>query len=362
MTDDNNFTLSGSNAISWYLSNENLKKCTHGEKCQILNWLSFSESEMIPLVYNWVLPMTGIDFDLKNIREVIKRSKEETHSVLKKLNDILLLKTFLVGERISLADICIFSTLLPLYQIVLDPKQRKQYVNVNRWFNTISQQSHVRNVIGKIKLCEVEPSYVDKNLSGKSKKESGEGKQKANKQNEEKIESGDAESGIPPQEPKEKDPFANFPKSHFDLDDFKRFYSNNSEDKSIPYLWEKIDLDNYSIWFSEYKYPEELKQIFMSCNLITGMYQRLEKMRKNSFASVCLFGENNDSSISGIWIWRGRDLIFSLSPDWQVDYESYSWEKLNPNDEKTKSLVKQYLSWTGCDAKGRKFSQGKIFK
>lgn len=37
------------------------------------------------------------------------------------------------------------------------------------------------------------------------------------------------------------------------MDDFKRFYSNNDEEKSVPYFWEKFDADNYSIWFGEYK-------------------------------------------------------------------------------------------------------------
>ena len=54
------------------------------------------------------------------------------------------------------------------------------------------------------------------------------------------------------------------------MEDFKRFYSNNDEDKSIPYFWEKFDKENYSIWFAEYKYPEELGQIFMSSNLVGG--------------------------------------------------------------------------------------------
>jgi elongation factor 1-gamma len=43
------------------------------------------------------------------------------------------------------------------------------------------------------------------------------------------------------------------------------------------------------------------------------MYQRLDKMRKNAFASMCVFGIDNDSSISGIWIWRGQDLAFEVS-------------------------------------------------
>lgn len=51
-----------------------------------------------------------------------------------------------------------------------------------------------------------------------------------------------------------------------------------------------------------------------------------------------------------------------MSPDWQVDYESYAWKKLNPDAQETKDLVKQYFSWTGKDKDGRDFNQGKIFK
>lgn len=62
--------------------------------------------------------------------------------------------------------------------------------------------------------------------------------------------------------------FVNY--STWNMDDFKRCYSNEDEAKSIPYFWEKFDPENYSIWFAEYKYPEELAKVFMSCNLITG--------------------------------------------------------------------------------------------
>lgn len=54
------------------------------------------------------------------------------------------------------------------------------------------------------------------------------------------------------------------------MDDFKRCYSNEDEAKSIPYFFEKFDKENYSIWFGEYKFKEELKKVYMSCNLITG--------------------------------------------------------------------------------------------
>lgn len=54
------------------------------------------------------------------------------------------------------------------------------------------------------------------------------------------------------------------------MDSFKRVYSNESEEKSIPYFFENFDAENYSIWFAEYKYNNELAKVFMSCNLITG--------------------------------------------------------------------------------------------
>ena len=90
----------------------------------------------------------------------------------------------------------------------------------------------------------------------------------------------------------------------------------------------------------DYLYPEELSKIFMTCNLVTGMFQRIEKLRKYAFASICIFGEDNANVISGIWVWRGQELVFPLVPDWNVDAPSYKFEKLDPNAESTKEMVK----------------------
>lgn len=67
----------------------------------------------------WVVPnLTGNVPN--NAKANIKTSKEDILSSLKKLNDILLAKTYLVGEKISLADIAIFTALMPLYEHVFD--------------------------------------------------------------------------------------------------------------------------------------------------------------------------------------------------------------------------------------------------
>merc|ERR1719225_2525616 len=165
-----------------------------------------------------------------------------------------------------------------------------------------------------------------------------------------------------PAEPKKTDPLDCLPKGSFDLEDWKRFYSNNDEDKSCEYFWSKFDPSCYSIWRGDYRYNSELTQIFMSCNLMGGMFQRLDKLNKNAFASACLFGENNNSSISSIWVFKGDKLAFDLNEDWQVDYTSYEWKKLDPALPETKNIVNQYWKWEGTDCEGRKFNQGKIFK
>jgi elongation factor 1-gamma len=143
---------------------------------------------------------------------------------------------------------------------------------------------------------------------------------------------------------KEKDPFAGFPKSNFVLDEFKRVYSNEDiKTKAIPFFWENFDQENFSIWLCEYRFPEDLGMTFQSENLITGMYQRLDKLNKNAFASVGLFGKTRNSQIQGIWIWRGSELAFKLSDNWQIDYESYEWSRLDASSPATRAVVDEFM-------------------
>nr|CAH7768199.1 unnamed protein product [Callosobruchus chinensis] len=382
--------LQDSNAIAYYVANDQLRGKTEYDRSRILQWIGFAEGEILPAACAWVFPVLGIIKIEPGTQEAFNRAKNDMKDALTLLNSHLLTHTFLVGERITLADIVVACNLLNPYKFVLDPSFRKVFVNVNRWFNTLIHQQEFKAVLGDVTLCskpaQVQSSpaqdatcnAVDKSMDnmdknskrkGKSKKKEEKkdkkqqpAKKETPKKEQEAEEEMDAADALLAEEPKSKDPFDAMPKGTFIMDDFKRFYSNEDEKKSVPYFWEKFDPENYSIWYGEYKYPEELSKVFMSCNLITGMYQRLDKMRKQAFASVCLFGEDNNSSISGIWVWRGHELAFKLSPDWQIDYESYDWKKLDPNNEETKKLVEQYFSWTGTDKQGRKFNQGKIFK
>merc|ERR1719361_2252750 len=92
-------------------------------------------------------------------------------------------------------------------------------------------------------------------------------------------------------ENKKAGPIDHLPMGSFDLEAWKRFYSNNDEQSSCDYFWREFDPSCYSIWRADYRFNSELNQVFMSCNLMGGMLQRLDKMTRHAFASCCLWGE-----------------------------------------------------------------------
>ncbi|XP_056626223.1 elongation factor 1-gamma [Triplophysa dalaica] len=381
---DDGFCLFESNAIAHYLSNDAIRGSTPQAAAQVLQWVSFADSEIIPPASAWVFPTLGI---MQFNKQATEQAKEELKRVLAVLNQHLNTRTFLVGERISLADITVACSLLWLYKQVLEPSFRQPYPNVTRWFVTCVNQPQFKAVLGEVKLCEKMAQFDAKKFAemqpkkdapAKEKKVSKEGgkSQQQPQQQEKKDKKKEDKKPAPAEEemdeceaalaaePKTKDPFAHLPKSSFVLDEFKRKYSNEDTlTVALPYFCDNFDREGFSIWYAEYRFPEELTMAFMSCNLITGMFQRLDKLRKNAFASVILFGTNNDSCISGIWVFRGQDLAFPLSDDWQIDYESYTWRKLAVDSEECKTMVKEYFAWEGeFKHVGKPFNQGKIFK
>uniref|UniRef100_A0AC34FIC7 Elongation factor 1-gamma n=1 Tax=Panagrolaimus sp. ES5 TaxID=591445 RepID=A0AC34FIC7_9BILA len=294
----------------------------------------------------------------------IEAARQELFAKLQEFNNTLQTRTFLVGERFSYADVSVALDLVPAFQNVLTEKEREQFVNVTRWFLTVVHQEAVKSIVGEVPLAEKVATFDDA-LYQKLSASAAPKKQQEKKKEEKKKPAAAAEEPEGGDEtPQEKfvDPLATVPAGSFNMDAWKRCYSNeDTATKAIPYFWENFDAEHNSIWYAEYKYPEDLTLTFMSCNLIAGMFQRLEKLRKYAFGSACLFGTDNNSTISAVWIWRGQELVFPLCPDWTIDYESYTWKKLDPKSEEDKKIVNEYWLWEG-DFGGKKFNQGKIFK
>jgi len=349
--------LTGGNAIAHYLATPQLQGETKEKQAEVLQWISFSEEFLVPSVVALTLRSLGCPVENQE-----KAANEEVRKALGVFNTVLGERKYIAGDQLSLADIIVFCDFFFGFTQVFDESVRKQNQHVTKWFENLAADAKVKSVVGQVTLFSKTGEKKEKKEKAEKPKKEEQPKEEKKKKAKEDEEELDATDEALAAEPAQKDPFAALPAGTFNVDEFKRVYSNeDTATVAIPYFWDKFDPENYSLWYGEYKYPQDLAQVFMSCNLITGMFQRLDKMRKQAFGSVCLFGTNNNSTISGVWLWRGQGLAFEMSPDWMVDYESYEWKKLDPKDVATKKLVNEYLLWEG-DFDGKKFNQGKIFK
>merc|ERR1712130_297817 len=419
-----------------------LGKCD-ATQALVLSYLLYARGDLRQAIDGWVTPtQTAVDGVHPGM---VAGARKDARHRLDVLDQVLTSRTFLVGERLSLADLAMATTLLPAFRNVLDEEWRSQHRNLVRWWNTVLHQrfevlggwldeygwilpnlpppnkASLASLVGGIEVATLEAQPMKAGAKPKEKKETKAEKEafpKAKKEVSPKpeknivTETNKAKSPQPkkeksqpkkektPQPKKEKTPLPekeksekpskeceskevkpktmevkpsieskkaggpmdHLPMGSFDLEAWKRFYSNNDEELSCDYFWREFDPSCYSIWRGDYRFNSELSQLFMSTNLIGGMMQRLDKMSRHAFASCCLWGEADKLGISGIWVFKGQQLAFELSEDWQVDYASYDWVKLDPTLPATRAIVNQYLRWEGVDQEGRKFCQGKIFK
>ena len=63
---------------------------------------------------------------------------------------------YLVGRRLTLADICVASTLLYPFKLVCDKQYLRPYTTVVEWFQHCVSRPEFRRVVGTVALCEKE--------------------------------------------------------------------------------------------------------------------------------------------------------------------------------------------------------------
>jgi len=350
--DSNGNCLSETNAIAGYVANEQLLGGASAiNQALVQQYISFADNEITPSACTWTFPTLG--FRQYNKQDT-EKSMNHIKSCLSLLNNLLDTRTFLVGERVTLADISVSCSLIVLYAQVLDPKFRQPYGNVNRWFTTCVNQPIFKKIIGDVTMCTKMATFNAAKYNDLHPKDN----KKATKDAKSPKPKKEEPQVVVPAAPKEKkDPFADVPKSTFVLDDWKKMYANNETDVSYPYLWENFDPNAYSIWFFKYKHPEELTKSFLACNMIGGFLQRVEGLRKHSHVIAGIY-ENNEPSlhydIQGCWLFKGTSLIFERSPDWNVDAPEFTFTKLDPINNKDDRLCFEYsFLFEGEWSKGR---------
>jgi elongation factor 1-gamma len=346
-----------SHAILRYVAQKgkkNLTGKTPYEAAIVDQWMEFASTQIEPPASTWLFPLWGI---IPNNPAATSKAKGDILRLLTVLNTHLAPHTFLVGERISLADITVAVNLFYLYTLVLEPGLRKKFTHTNRWFMTVLNQPEFKEFFPELNLCVKAAVPKEPEQKPETKAEPAKEKPKAQPKKEEKEDDGEDEET---KEPKAKSLLDSLPKSSMDLDEWKRTYSNNdTRPVALPWLWEHFDSEGYCWFFCEYKYNDELQKVFMTNNLIGGWFQRLDKLRKYGFGSVLIFGEEPKLSISGVWLFRGKEIPEEMKVC--DDSELYNWSKLDHTNADEKKKIEDYLAWDGFSS-GHFSGQGKIFK
>lgn len=349
--------IANSNAIARYVSklraDAGLCGSTIVESAQVDSWIDFCSMDIELPATIWYYPVIGYFPSANSVAK--EKAKKDLATALGTLNTHLAEKTYLVGEKITLADITIASALVYPFKFVADPKYRTAFPNVMRWFDTCVNQSAFTAVIGKVVLAQKElekatvPSGPDTNKKDnkkdKKEKKAMEPKpEKAPKPKEEKKPKKE-EDGAPPVK-KEEHIFKIMDKekpSPFVMDTWKKTYSNCSDyQTAMNTFFEMFDAEGWSIYRGDYKFNEENKVLFMTSNLIGGFIQRTDEIRKWLFGTCTIRGEEGGlMKITHYFLIRGQEIEPLIKCN--DDAEQYNWTKLaTPVSEADKKQLYDY--------------------
>ena len=355
------FKLFEASAIARYIAasapNSGLLGGDLKEAALVDQWVHLSESEVD--VY------TSLTFGL--LRGYVPYNKpihtvfaERQLRALKTLDAHLATRTFFVGERITLADITVAIHAQRAALVTFDAPLRAELKNLVRHFQTVINQPQFKGIIDHFDLVEKALQYTPPPKEKKETKPAAAPAPKAEKKP--KPAADDEEEDDVPKELKAKNPLDDLPKSTFNLEDWKRAYSNKDTrgpDGALEWFYQNFDKEGFSVWRFDFKYNEELTKTFMSANQITGFYNRLEASRKYLFGSAGVLGEDNNSVIAGVLILRGLDVqpVVEVAPD----YESYNYQRLDLDKPEDKAFFEAALAWD-LEIDGKKWVDGKNFK
>ena len=149
---------------------------TSCEHARVDQWLDFCEEKVDANVQE-ILSQLGPDakYNPRNYDMALKNVKE----VCNKLNTIMAPRTFIVGERCTMADISLAVSLAPMFSTVLGEAERKHLINITRWISTIMGLCPVKAVCGDLVLAAeaVAPKKPEKQKKPEKKAEKKEEKE-----------------------------------------------------------------------------------------------------------------------------------------------------------------------------------------
>jgi len=330
------------------------------DEAVIDSWVDFASNELELPATVWFYPALGY---MPFQKAAYDKAKNDLAAGLTTLNNVLLTKTYLVGDKVTLADIAVASALLYPMKLVCDKAFLKPFGNVVRWFTTCVNQPEFKKVVGTVAMCKKELTAAGQAAPAAPKKDGGKKKKGGDKK-------ADKEEAAPaPVVAKKVDhPYKIMDKtspSKFSMDAWKKTYSNAATyDEAMAKFWETFDMDGWSLWYQNYNFNDENKRVFMTSNAVGGFQQRTDEIRKWAFGVMDVLGtEDTSLEIKGIWLLRG-DTVDHLK-NANDDGNWYTWTKLAgpslaPTDE-----VKDQVQKFWCEEnelEGKPIQDSKVFK
>jgi len=330
-----------SNAILRYIARLDKSKGLYGadilEETLVDQWLDWTNGELVQNYFKAIGQHAGYPFP----KEEIKVADGKLRQLLKQLDDILKINTYIVGNKVTIADIAIASLLHAGFRFVFDEKYRKFIANVTRWYENLMTQEPFTKEFGRFYLCQKAIEIHDLPQPKKEEKKKEEPKKQASapkKEEPKKVEE--------PKE-KEKNPLDLLPPTNFNFFDFKTLFVNATDkNEACDFFFKNFDANGFSVWKIDYiKAEGEGKILFLTNNLMNGFMQRLEHFRKYAFGVHGVYGEEGNYDISGMWVWRGTTQPAEIK---ELDsYEFHKFAQMDVNKEEDRAMIRQY--WTGLN-------------
>ena len=344
--------LSESRAIENYLALKHRPELlgeNDYEKAQVRQWSDFAIFEIGYCAKEIVYPIFG----WKNYcKESADKANNRLKEFMRTLDAHLKDKDFVMGSRLTLADVTLFRELKYFFQLVFPKGLRdKLFPNATKWFQRMAETEEVKKVYGKILLCNqpLKPFIKEEKQEKKPEK-------KPEKHDDTKKEE-------PPKEKKKVNPLDELPPSKLELESFKRAFLNNKDkEDAMNKFWEIYDPEGYSLWWVEYQnLPSECKILYRTSNSKGMFLQKCDAVRRYAFAVHGVYGVENDYKVRGMWMFRGKEIPQEMKDN--DLYEYLTFRRIDINKPEDKQLVHDY--WTKLDendeVEGRKCADCEYF-
>ena len=328
--------LSESRAIENYLALKHRPELlgeNDYEKAQVRQWSDFAIFEIGYCAKEIVYPIFG----WKNYcKESADKANNRLKEFMRTLDAHLKDKDFVMGSRLTLADVTLFRELKYFFQLVFPKGLRdKLFPNATKWFQRMAETEEVKKAYGKILLCNqpLKPFIKEEKQEKKPEK-------KPEKHDDTKKEE-------PPKEKKKVNPLDELPPSKLELESFKRAFLNNKDkEDAMNKFWEIYDPEGYSLWWVEYQnLPSECKILYRTSNSKGMFLQKCDAVRRYAFAVHGVYGVENDYKVRGMWMFRGKEIPQEMKDN--DLYEYLTFRRIDINNPQDKQLVHDY--WTKLD-------------